>query len=176
MAKDLTAALETVEMTYGQIKQLADEMLLSTFTPINDLITTVSSNIEGMSIEMLRDYLLRVQLAAFSISELKDRASVKATCAEAIRKEAYATSYLGQEGTQSAKDASATLAIAENIVAQCLYELVASLVKTKLDSLYRMADTMKSVLMSRMQEAKFMNIGATNEISPTTNGRVILNE
>ena len=163
MAKDLTVALDTVEMTYGQIKQLADEMLLSTFTPINDLIATVSNNIEGMSTEMLRDYLLRVQLAAFSISELKDRASVKATCAEAIRKEAYATSYLGQEGTQSAKD-------------QCLYELVASLVKTKLDSLYRMADTMKSVLMSRMQEAKFMNLGTTNEVSPTTNGRVTLNE
>jgi hypothetical protein len=176
MAKDLTVALDTVEMTYGQIKQLADEMLLSTFTPINDLIATVSNNIEGMSTEMLRDYLLRVQLAAFSISELKDRASVKATCAEAIRKEAYATSYLAQEGTQSAKDASATLAIAENIVAQCLYELVASLVKTKLDSLYRMADTMKSVLMSRMQEAKFMNLGTTNEVSPTTNGRVTLNE
>lgn len=176
MAKDLNKALETVEMTYSQIKQLADDMLASTFMPINNLINEITGNIESMSIEMLRDYLLRVQLSAFSISELKDRASIKATCAEAIRKEAYATSYLNQEGTQSAKDASATLAIAENIVAQCLYELVASLIKTKLDSLYRLADTMKSVLMSRMQEAKFMNLGTSNEITPTTNGRVTLNE
>jgi hypothetical protein len=48
--------------------------------------------------------------------------------------------------------------------------------KTKLDSLHRLVDTLKSVLMSRMQEAKFMNIGANNEISPTTNGRITLNE
>jgi hypothetical protein len=30
--------------------------------------------------------------------------------------------------------------------------------------------------MSRMQEAKFMNVGASNEIAPTTNGRITLNE
>jgi tRNA A37 methylthiotransferase MiaB len=107
---------------------------------------------------------------------MRDRAGAKATCAEAVRKEAYAVSYSSQDGTAAAKDSAAPLEIAENIVAQCLYELVASLVKTKLDSLYRMADTMKSVLMSRMQEAKFMNLGTTNEVSPTTNGRVTLNE
>ena len=65
---------------------------------------------------------------------------------------------------------------AENIVVSCLYELVASLVKTKLDSLHRLVDVLKSVLMSKMQEAKFMNIGANNEIGPTTNGRITLNE
>lgn len=176
MAKDLNKALETVEITYSQIRQLADDMLFNAFEPINNLVNEITGHIESMPIELLRDYLLRVQLAAFSISELKDRSGIKAVCAEAIRKEAYATSYLSQEGTQSAKDASATLAIAENIVAQCLYELVASLVKTKLDSLYRLADTMKSVLMSRMQEAKFLNLGTSNDIAPTTNGRITLHE
>ena len=50
-----------------------------------------------------------------------------------------------------------TLEIAENIVAQCLYDLIAALVKTKLDSTHRLIDTMKSILMSRMQEAKMSN-------------------
>jgi hypothetical protein len=30
--------------------------------------------------------------------------------------------------------------------------------------------------MSRMQETKFMNMGSTNEIGPTTGTRVTLNE
>jgi hypothetical protein len=70
------------------------------------------------------------------------------------RKEAYAAAYIGQEGTAGVKDSNTTLAISENIVAQCLYDLVASLVKTKVDQIHRMIDSLKSILMSRMQEAK----------------------
>ena len=73
------------------------------------------------------------------------------------KKEAYAVNYASQEVTDAAKDSATTLAIAENIVAQCLYDLVAALVKTKLDSTHRLIDTLKSILMSRMQEAKLAN-------------------
>ena len=157
MAKDLNKALEAVEMTYGQIKQIADDMLAAPFEEVNRLYGDVSTYVDSLSIEALRDYLLRLQLAAFGLSELRDRSGAKATCAEAVRKEAYAVSYSSQEGTAAAKDSAATLAIAENIVAQCLYDLVAALVKTKLDSTHRLIDTMKSILMSRMQEAKLNN-------------------
>ena len=61
---------------------------------------------------------------------------------------------MSQEGTAGVKDSNTTLAISENIVAQCLYDLVASLVKTKVDMLLRLIDSLKSILMSRMQEAK----------------------
>ena len=154
MTKDLNKALEAVEMTYGQIKQIADDMLAAPFEEVNRLYGDVSTYVDSLSIDALRDYLLRLQLAAFGLSELRDRSGAKATCAEAVRKEAYAISYASQDGTAAAKDSAATLAVAENIVAQCLYDLVASLVKTKLDSLHRLIDTMKSILMSRMQEAK----------------------
>jgi hypothetical protein len=157
MAKDLNKALEAVEMTYGQIKQIADDMLAAPFEEVNRLYGDVSTYVDSLSIEALRDYLLRLQLAAFGLSELRDRSGAKATCAEAVRKEAYAVSYASQEGTAAAKDSAATLAVAENIVAQCLYDLVASLVKTKLDATHRLIDTMKSILMSRMQEAKLSN-------------------
>ena len=157
MTKDLNKALEAVEMTYGQIKQIADDMLAAPFEEVNRLYGDVSTYVDSLSIEALRDYLLRLQLAAFGLSELRDRSGAKATCAEAVRKEAYAISYASQDGTAAAKDSAATLAISENIVAQCLYDLVASLVKTKLDSLHRLIDTMKSILMSRMQEAKLTN-------------------
>ena len=157
MTKDLTKALEAVEMTYGQIREIADDMLAEPFAEVNRLYSEVSSRVDTLSVEALRDYLLRLQLAAFGLSELRDRSGAKATCAEAVRKEAYAITYAELEGTAAAKDSAATLAVSEKIVAQCLYDLVAALVKTKLDSTHRLIDTMKSILMSRMQEAKLSN-------------------
>ena len=154
MAKDLNVALEAVEMTYAQIKEIADSMLAGPFEEPNRIVETLQYNVESMSIDMLRDSILRLQLAAYSLSELRDRSGIKAACAEAIRKEAYASAYIGQEGTAGVKDSNTTLAISENIIAQCLYDLVASLVKTKVDQIHRMIDSLKSILMSRMQEAK----------------------
>ena len=154
MAKDLNKALESVEMTYAQIKEIADNMLAGPFEEPNRIVDLIQCNIESMSIDMLRDYILRLQLAVYSLSELRDRSGIKASCAEAIRKEAYASAYVAQEGTAGVKDSNTTLAISENIVAQCLYDLVASLVKTKVDMMLRMIDSLKSILMSRMQEAK----------------------
>lgn len=154
MAKDLTNALGAVEMTYTQIKDIADSMLAGPFEEPNRIVNIIQCNIENMSIDMLRDSILRLQLAVYSLSELRDRSGIKASCAEAIRKEAYALSYVNQEGTAGVKDSNTTLAISENIVAQCLYDLVASLVKTKVDMCLRLIDSMKSILMSRMQEAK----------------------
>jgi hypothetical protein len=154
MAKDLNKALSEVEMTYSQIKDIADQMLSGPFEEPNRIVETIQYNIESMSIDMLRDYILRLQLAVYSLSELRDRSGIKAICAEAVKKEAYATAYVNQEGTAGVKDSNTTLAISENIIAQCLYDLVASLVKTKVDQLHRMIDSLKSILMSRMQEAK----------------------
>lgn len=159
MAKDLNKALEAVEMTYSQIKEIADSMLAGPFEEPNRIVEFIQFNVESMSIDMLRDSILRLQLAVYSLSELRDRSGVKAMCAEAIRKEAYAMNYIGQDGTAGVKDSNTTLAISENIIAQCLYDLVASLTKTKVDQLHRMIDSLKSILMSRMQE---MKISATS--------------
>lgn len=154
MAKDLNKALETVEMTYSQIKEIADNMLSGPFSEVNSIIDNISYRVETLTLEELRDYMLKLQLQAFSLSELRDRTGVKAICAESVKKEAYASAYLGHDGTQSAKDAQSTLEVSDNIVVECLYELVASLVKTKVDQIHRMIDTLKSILMSRMQQAK----------------------
>jgi len=157
MARDLNKALQEVEMTYGEIKELADSILAPTFDPINQLVDEIQTMIQSLSIDSLRYYLLKMQLSAFSLSELKDKAGIKAVCAEAIRNEAYASNYIVQEGTAAVRESNATLAISENIVAKCLYDLVASLTKTKLDQCLRLCDTLKSILMSRMQEAKLAN-------------------
>ena len=88
MAKDLNKALESVEMTYNQIREIADNMLAGPFDEPNRIVGFIQANIESMSVEMLRDSILRLQLAVYSLSELRDRAGVIAACSEAIRKEA----------------------------------------------------------------------------------------
>ena len=85
MAKDLNKALEAVEMTYGQIKEIADSMLAGPFEEPNRIVEMIQFNIESMSIEMLRDSILRLQLAVYSLSELRDRSGIKAVCAEAAK-------------------------------------------------------------------------------------------
>ena len=87
----------------------------------------------------------------------------------------YAEALLEAEGTAGVKDNKAVLASSEEIVVELLYELISNLLKTKLDELHRLTDTLKSILMSRMQEAKFLNIGAADYIPPTTNGIKNLN-
>ena len=159
MAKDLNRALEAVEIPYSQIKQIAEDMLADTFRPLNQVIDDIQLNINSLSVDALRDYMLRLQLNTFQLSELRDKTAIKAQCAEAIKKEAYATCYVGQDsGTAAQRDSNALIAISENVVVECLYDLVANLVKTKVDQSLRLIDTMKSILMSRMQEAKISNM------------------
>ena len=154
MAKDLKQALDIVEVTYSQIRDIADDMLHDSFEPIDQLVRDASAYVDNMSIDTLRYYMLKLQLSVFQLSDLRDRTASKAACAEAVKKEAYASSFLTQEGTAGQKDSNAVLAISENTVVECLYELVASLVKTKVDMCLRLIDTLKSILMSKMSEAK----------------------
>lgn len=177
MAKDLNKALDVVEMTYTQVEQIAVDMLRDIFDPLDQLVTRIQAEAQEISIDSLRYYMLQLQLNAFRLSEVRDKTAVKAQCAEAIRKEAYATSFLVQEGTAGQKDSNAIIAISESIIAEQLYELVASLSKTKIDTTLRLIDTLKAILMSRMQEYKVNNAlsGADlSDIAPS--GRMRLNE
>lgn len=157
MAKDLNKALGEVDITYDQIIQMSNDILADLFQPIDETVEEISKNIENLSIEMVTKYMLDLQIKAFRLSELRDKAAAKAECAEAVRKEAYAKSFIGQEGTATVKESNATLEISENIIVETLHELVSSLVKTKVDHTLRMIDTLKSILYNRMQEVKINN-------------------
>ena len=158
MAKDLCKAISEVELTYEQIEQIANDIIKEPLDSVNQLVNEIQVNLPVMSADLLRDYMIKLQLAVFQISEIRDKSAAKAQCAEALRKEAYSTSFLIQEGTAGQKDANATIAISENIVTECLYDLVSNLVKTKIDQGLRLVDTLKSALVSRMQEAKISNM------------------
>lgn len=161
--KDLTIAMDNVEITYGQVVDVANNILSNTFKPINDLISNIEENVINLTVDSIRDYMVRLQLKAYSLSELKDKASLKAECAESLRKEKYAISLIEAEGTTNVKDNKATLASSDEIVVEMLYELIANLVKTKLDQLHRLTNVLQNVLISRMQEAKYINLSAADD-------------
>lgn len=150
----LNDALANVESTYGEVVEIANDMLSDIFNPINNLVDEIREAGAGISAEALRDYMVRLQLRSYEISDIKEKSALKAECAEALRKEKYARTFNAAEGTAGVKDNTALLAASEEIIVEALYNLVASLLKTKLDEVHRLIDTLKSILMSKMQEAK----------------------
>lgn len=176
MNKKLEDALEKVEVNYGDLIEIANAMLEPILAPINTLVATVNSRIQNLPIDLIRDFILELQLKAYELSEIKEKSAMKAELATALQKEAFAVSFSGLEGAAAVKDKLALVETSAETVSSVLYTLVSNLLKTKLDQLHRLVDALKSILMSRMQETKFMNLGATNEISAPTNGRITLNE
>lgn len=154
MKKDLQAALDAVCMTYDNVVQIADDIVSSNTKAIDELIKDVQSNIENISNDCIRDYMLKLCLNSYIFSETKEKASFKAQCAEAIRKERYAIEFAEATGTVAQKDGTATVNISEEVVVESMYELVADLLKTKSDETHRVVDVLKTILMSRMTEAK----------------------
>lgn len=167
MTAKLDQALNKVEITYTELIQIANDMLSGILSPVDQLIKEVNTRANNLSIDQLREYLLKLQLKAFEISEIKEKSILKADLAEALQKEAFAISFSSQEGTATVKEKLALMATSEEVVTEALYTLAANLLKTKVDQLHRLVAVLTSILMSRMSEAKFMNVGVTNEIPAT---------
>ena len=150
----LNMALEKVEMTYHDVNEIAHDMLKELFDPINELVSDIRENVIGMPPETIRNYMIRLQLKSYEISETKEKSALKAECAEALKDEKYAESYNAADGTTQARANTALLASSEEVIIEALYNLVANLLKTKLDELHRLISVLQSILMSKMQEAK----------------------
>lgn len=168
MARDLQKAIDEVETTYKDLVDIANDMTAPLFEPINDVIKQVDSNdgIYSTSMDNIRTLLLKLSLQSYTLSETKDKAGLKEQCAETLRKEAYAKSYALSSGTVAQRETSSQIAISEEILVEAIYELVSASIKTKLDEVHRVVDTLKSILMSRVQEMKMtqnMSIGEVGE-------------
>lgn len=161
MIKNLEASLNQVEATYSEVVDIANEMLKELFSPINELVDNLNNDVQDMQIDEIRDYIMKLSIQSFRISEPKDRSTLKAKCAEALRKHNYAIEFNGAEGTINTKDNTALINTANYIVTEALYDLVSDLLKTKLDEIHRLVDALKSILMSKMQEVKLSMNGVT---------------
>lgn len=161
MKPNLTQALDNVEMVYGDISQIADNMTREIFDPIDNLTNQMADDINSCTTDEIRQYLYALQLKAFQLAEIKEKSAVKAECAEILRKEKYARSFNEAQGSAAVKENLALIEMSEQVVVETLYDLVASLFKGKQDALHRLVDALKSILMSRMQEAKLAINGTT---------------
>ena len=156
--KELNQAIDNIELTYAEIIDIANDSVNELTGDLDELIESVTNSIQQLTNEDIRNILLKLSLRSFSFSAIKEKAAFKAILAETLRKEAYAKNFHTLEGSVAAKDSQATMNIANEIVVEHIYSLTASLFKTKLDEAHRVVDTLKTVLMSRLSEAKLSNI------------------
>lgn len=177
MTDKLSNALNNVECTYKELVEISNNILDPIVGPANTLVSTVNAQINSLSIDQIRDFILQLQLKAFELAEIKEKAAMKAELSEALQKEKFATTFNGLDGSAAVKEKIALVESSSETVSTVLYELISSLLKSKVDQLHRLVDCLKSILMSRMQETKFMNIGTTAEIGgPINNTRTKLYE
>ena len=153
MKTNIGDALQNTELVYGDLKVIADEMFNAWAYDANQLVKQ-AEGVNSLTNDQLRDLIFKLAVKSFSFGEIKERALMKAEIAEALRKEAYAVEFAKAEGAVAAKDAAVTQAISSQVLTELVYNLVANLFKNKQDELHRLIDSLKSILTSRIAEAK----------------------
>ena len=158
MTAEVTKALDNIDITYDQLIEIANNICDEVLGDVNFMIKQAYENIENLTNESIRSLLLRLSLRSYSFSEIKEKSAFKATLGETLRKEAYAKSFNSSEGTVAVRENTSIINTSSEILAEEIYTLVANMFKIKLDEIHRVVDTLKSVLMSRMQEAKLTTV------------------
>lgn len=163
MKQSLQDALDKVELNYHDLVDIANEATADQFDKANTLVDSITKNINKLTPDQIRDSMLQLQLEAYRLSEIKEKSQLKADLAEALMKEKYAMTFNSLEGAAAVKDKLSQVQIADEVVSETFYNLIAALFKTKVDQLHRLVSVLNSILMSRMQEAKYMNQGIADD-------------
>ena len=155
MKRSLEEALKNTDTTYNELVKIANDMIKVYAEDIDKIIKDVSK-VESLTNDDIRNTITKLSLKAYQFGDVKEKSSLKAECAEALRKEAYAKEFSLGEGSVASKDTNATLNISSEIMTEAIYNLVASLFKTKLSEIHSVIDVLKTVLTSRLSEAKLV--------------------
>jgi hypothetical protein len=158
MTSDVRKALTAIDCTYDDLVEVANEIFNTTTKEVDGMMTDAYNDIEKMSNDAIRDLMLRLSLKSYTFSEIKEKSTFKATMGEILRKEAYAKNFNMIEGTVAVRETNATIQTSGEIIAEEIYTLVANMLKTKLDEIHRVVNTLQTVLMTRIQEAKLTTV------------------
>ena len=161
MTPNINIAMNNVDVAYSELIDIANDILTDMVGDIDTLLGNAYDNIDALSNDNIRDLLIRLSLRSYSFSTIKDKSAFKAALAESLRKEAYARQFNLAEGTVANRENSAILNTSAEVVVEKIYDLTADLFKTKLDEVHRVVDTLKTVLTSRLSEARLTNIDPT---------------
>ena len=162
MKNSLEEALKNTDTTYNQLVEIANKMIVVYTDEITKLINEAEQNVNNLTNDEIRNLTTKLSFFAFHFGDVKEKSSLKAECAEALRKERYAVEFNANDGSVASRDSNATLNISSEVMVEALYNLVANLFKVKLDEIHRVVDTLKTNLMTRLQEAK-LTLGSSVE-------------
>lgn len=151
-------ALNNIDITYIELMNVATDIFNQTTIEIDEIMLNAYNDVEKLSNEAIRELMLRLSLKSYTFSEIKEKAAFKSVLAETIRKEEYAQNFNRTEGTVAVRENTAIIDTSAEILSEEIYTLVANMLKTKLDEIHRVVNTLQTVLMTRMQEAKLTSV------------------
>lgn len=154
MAKSLQDVLNNADSVYSDVIKIADDISHSITYDIDNCISEIVKKANTLTNEEVRQAIIDISLKSYSFSEYKEKAAFKADIAKTLKDEEYARHFISAEGAVKAKELAAELETSSESLCEKIYDLVAAQLKTKLDESHRVVDTLKSVLVSRMSEAK----------------------
>jgi hypothetical protein len=154
MKQGLKQALDNTESVYEDLVTVANSIVSEHTKDMDSLIQVATNKIDNLTDEDIRVLMLKLSLYSYSFGDIKEKSELKLECAETLRKEKYASEFNKVDGSVAIRDNSAILNTSDEILTETIYNLVSNLFETKLDSAHRVVDTLKSILMSRMSEAK----------------------
>ena len=152
--ENLATGMDNIQTIYNSLNSQAKEIVRNYTKKIDDLIKTVSDNVNNLSNEDIRNIELQLSLMAYDLGELKDKTCIAAEIAEIIQDETEADAWNTATGNNEQRKNTAILASSKEKAVAKLYKLVASQIKTKLDEAHRVVDTLKSILISRASDRK----------------------
>ncbi len=152
--ENLVDGMSNIQVIYNSLNSQAKEIVKNYTKKIDDLIKTVSENVNNLSNEDIRNIELQLSLMAYDLGELKDKTCIAAEIAEIIQDETEADAWNTAAGNNEQRKNTAILASSKEKAVAKLYKLVASQIKTKLDEAHRVVDTLKSILISRASDRK----------------------
>ena len=150
---DFNVADKNVNDVYKDIGKIAKKLVDEKSKAIDDLIKTLS-NVESLSDEEIRKYMLKISLESYSFGEIKEHSIMKQDCAVALMKETQANIFNSETGTAEVRRNKSITDSNAQITVNILYNSIANLMKTKLDEAHRVVNTLNSILISRAAAAK----------------------
>ena len=158
----LNDALANVDKTYKDLIVVADKIVAPYVKEVNEIIQYATDNVERLTLDDVRNLMLKLALKSYSFSEIKEKSGLKLACAEALKDELYAKTFNSAEGSVAVRENIALLESSYETLTQAIYNEVYSLLKTKLDECHRVVGPLQNVLISIMQDIKIATSGITN--------------
>ena len=146
-------AEKNVDNVSKDLSRLANTIYRAHTKTLDDLISKLS-NVESLSDEDIRKFMLKISLECYSFAELKEHSELKQSCATALMKETQARLYNEATGTAEARKNTAITDSSSEVTVNLLYSAVSNLMKTRLDESHRVVNTLNSILISRAAQAK----------------------